>query len=354
MSHLARNSPNIHALLKATLNRKNNTINNINSIDNKVSSEPISYAEPPGNFVSVILRNGLGNRIIQLLAALGYAERYKKVCVISQALVSDGIKPHEKGLEDMLIKIFPNLSVINLIQQYVVIREEKEMNYSPLPHYESNVVLQGYFQDEKYFPSKPYIPVIRNAYYENTFFIHIRAGDYLFPGSFGLNLIEYHKRCIADIGSSSNIKYIVFSNDNLYADNYMKQFGINYTISGKVNQLETLIEMANCAGGICANSTFSWLGAFFQREPRGKIFMPSVWLKGRDCRGIYPTWATVMYVHDDTPSDPTWATVQDVNNKQLLLPETRENIIKPIGLDLLNTINKPQAIPLNFFSDVEN
>jgi hypothetical protein len=305
MTQLARKSPEVHALLQATLNKKNNAINNIPGIQNMIISARPSIG-PPGNFVSVILRNGLGNRIIQLLAAMGYAERYKKICVISRALVSDGIKPHEKGLEDMLIKIFPNLPVINSIQHYTILTEKKEMNYSELPRYETNVVLQGYFQDEKYFPSKPYIPVIRKAYYENTFFIHIRAGDYLVPGSFGLNLVEYHKRCIANIGSDLGeaAKYIVFSNDNVYADNYMKQFGIKYTISNKINPLESLIEMANCAGGICANSTFSWLGAFFQREPRGKIFMPSVWLKGRDCRGIYPTWATVIDIDSNTLSDP--------------------------------------------------
>jgi hypothetical protein len=37
---------------------------------NPSSPLPQSPPAPPGNFVSVILRNGFGNRIIQILAAL--------------------------------------------------------------------------------------------------------------------------------------------------------------------------------------------------------------------------------------------------------------------------------------------
>ena len=301
MTMLSKKSPDIHNLLLGNLNKKINTIGALNALNmvNPVNISNINTAHlPPGNAVSVILRNGLGNRIFQILAALGYAEKYKKICVISRNLVSAGMKSHEKGLDGILAKIFPSLHIVDTISDYMHIREVKEMNYATLSEFKSNVVLQGYFQDEKYFPSKAHIPVIRTAYYKNTFFIHIRAGDYLDPGSFGIDLVEYHKKCIADIGSG--VKYIVFSNDNAYADKYMKQFRIKYTISEKIDPLEALIEMSNCAGGICANSTYSWLGGFFQGENRGKIYMPSVWLKGRDCRGIYPTWATVINV-DTSP-----------------------------------------------------
>ena len=264
---------------------------------------PQSPPAPPGIFVSVILRNGFGNRIIQILAALAYAEKNNKVCVICKSLITRGMKSHEQNLETQLSKVFPNLITIDRIDKFTIIREEKEMNYSQLPNSISNVVLQGYFQDERYFPSKSLIPVIRTAYYENTYFIHIRAGDYLDPGSFGIDLRDYHKQCIAICSKTPEIKYLVFSNDNNYADNYMKQFGIEYTISDKVDPFEALVEMSNCAGGICANSTYSWLGGFFQGERRGKIFMPSVWLPGRDCRGVYPPWANVIDVGNSLAKD---------------------------------------------------
>jgi len=257
---------------------------------------PVSPA-PPGDYVTVYLRNGLANRIFQILAALGYAERYKKKLILSKTLSREGPKSHELGLFNTIPKIFPTIPIKD-IPDYTIIHEKQEMNYSQLPLCNTNVVLYGYFQDGRYFPSKDLIPTIRNTYYPNTYFIHIRAGDYI--GCFGLDLVEYHKKCFAELDGAT--KYVVFSDDNTYADKYMKQFGITYTISDKVEALESLVEMANCAGGICANSTFGWLGGFFQGDQRGKIFMPSVWLKGRDCRGIYPPWATVISI--DAPELP--------------------------------------------------
>lgn len=267
------NPQDMHALLKGTL------------------------IKSPGDYVTVYLRNGLANRIFQILAALGYAERYKKKLILSKTLSREGPKPHELGLFNILSKIFPNIPITD-IENYTILHEKGEMNYSPLENLESNVCLYGYFQDAQYFPSKALIPTIQTTYYSNTYFVHIRAGDYI--GSFGLNLVEYHKKCFAELG---DVKYIVFSDDNAYADKYMKQFGIAYTISEKRDALESLVEMANCAGGICANSTFGWLGGFFQGEQRGKIFMPSVWLKGRDCKGIYPPWATVINLENSVPKD---------------------------------------------------
>jgi len=252
--------------------------------------------EIPGNLVCPQLGHGIGNRIFQVLAALGYAEKYGKKCVISKANSRDGSKPHEKNLDGMLFKIFPNVPVVDRIDNARVITEVVPFNYNTLSNSLSNVILQGYFQDERYFPSEPsssgLIPKIKTGHYPNTYFIHIRAGDYLYKGSFGYDLSYYHKRCFDML--SSDTKYIVFSDDIGYARNYMKQFSISYTISDKVNQLDTLIEMSNCEGAICANSSFSWLGAFFQDKTKGNRFMPSRWIIGNNCNGIYPTWATVV------------------------------------------------------------
>jgi len=261
------------------------------TIQNKI--EPREF---PGNLVCPFLRNGLGNRIFQVLAALGYAEKYGKKCVISKANINNGSKPHEKNLDGILSKLFPNIAVVDKINNPRIITERLEFNYNNLPILSSNIILQGYFQDERYFPleTSELIPKIKTDHYPNTYFIHIRAGDYLHKGSFGYDLSCYHQRCIDML--SPDTKYIVFSDDVKYARNYMTQFDIFYTISDKINQLDTLIEMSNCEGAICANSSFSWLGAFFQDKTKGRRFMPSQWIKGRNTSGIYPEWASVISV----------------------------------------------------------
>ena len=248
-----------------------------------------------GNLVTAKLGAGLGNWIFKILAGLGYAEKYGKQFVITKNNINYGTKAHEKGLLEKITKIFPSLPIKDLIPNCYFITEKTEFKYFPLISYNSNICLNGYFQNEEYFPSEELIPTIKTSYYPDTYFVHIRAGDYIGSQEFGLDLVEYYKNCFSLL--APNVKYIVFSNDNGYADTYMKQFGVNYTLSDKQDQVETLIEMANCAGGICANSTFSWLGGLFQGSTRGQIFMPSIWIKGRDCSEIYPSWATVISVN---------------------------------------------------------
>jgi hypothetical protein len=194
----------------------------------------------------------------------------------------------------MISRIFPCVNVVDTLQNITVINEHSLFTYTPLTNYATNVLLNGYFQNENYFPSSKLIPSIKTSYYPNTYFIHIRAGDYLKSAVFNHDLSVYYENCINTLGPS--VKYIVFSNDNEYAKRYMANFNVQYTLSDKTDQVEVLIEMANCEGGICANSSFSWLGAFFQDKTLGKRFMPSVWMNGTDCSGLYPRWATVISI----------------------------------------------------------
>ena len=251
--------------------------------------------QSPTDIVCVALRNGLGNRIFQVLAGLAYAEKHKKTLYISKAFIHPGFRPHEKNLDGFLLRIFPDLKYIDTFSNYTTIQEKQYFKYDTLPKVPGNVLLTGYFQCPLYFPSRALVPVIRTASYPNTFFVHVRGGDYLeHPGEWGFDVVSYYKKCFDKLKSRHNIKYLVFSNDNQYADKMMKQFNVPYTISDKEDPVDSLIEMANCEGGICVNSTFGWLGAFFQGTKMGQIFMPSIWNNTRDCKGVYPSWATII------------------------------------------------------------
>ena len=165
---------------------------------------------PCGNLVSIRLRNGLGNRIFQILAALGYAEKYDKELVICRGLCVEGQKPHEQNLDNSILRIFPDIKYVNNFSNYITIQESEYFKYNILPESKSNVFLSGYFQCPEYFPSN--IPNIRTSYYENTYFIHVRAGDYLqHPGDWGIDLINYYKECIRQINKP--VQFLVFSND---------------------------------------------------------------------------------------------------------------------------------------------
>ena len=245
--------------------------------------------------VTVNLVGGIGNRIFQMLAALAYSEKFNMTCIISKYHCKSGGQSHESNLIDMVSKIFPNINVLDNIQNPTIISEAVGFKYNPLNKSNTNVLLSGYFQNENYFPSSKLIPVLRTKQYLNTYFIHIRAGDYIGNSTFHVNLSIYYQNCINQL--MPDTKYIAFSNDNEYATEYLKKFNIDYVLSDKTDQLEVFVEMANCEGGICANSSFSWMGAFFQNKTRGKRFMPSVWLNGSDCKGVHPKWATIVDVY---------------------------------------------------------
>lgn len=273
--------------------------------------------------VTVELRNGLGNRIFQILAAIGYGEKYNKTPVLCKAFSNDGPKSHEKNLNDVLIKIFSNIKVINFMSSFNIIGEKQYFKYTELDYYNTDIVLKGYFQAEGYLPSPALIPDIRTKYYDNTYFIHIRGGDYLvFHNEWGIDVVDYLKKCLDKI--NKNTKYIVFSDDLEYARRIMSEFKINYVFSDKTDPYETLVEMANCAGGICANSSFSWLGALFQKNKRGQIFMPSIWNKMRDCSGVYPKWATIINVNPNITQIP-----RDFLQGEASLLRINNNINKP-------------------------
>jgi hypothetical protein len=283
-------------LLPLSSFRKNKSTIEFDTIPHSIylSKKHVKEVSDNKSIVTVNLSGGLGYWIFKILAGLGYADRFKKKFILCRNYITYGTKGYEKQLESKITRIFPELSFVDYLTNTKAIYELKEMTYSPLPLHNSNVVLRGNFNDSRYFPNNSLIPDIRTTYYPDTYFIHIRAGDYQKTKDLDIELKQYYSNCFFLLHSS--IKYIVFSDDNLFAQHYMEQFNINYTLCKKEDPVEALIEMANCAGGICANSTFSWLGGFFQGETRGQIFMPSTWIKYKEHGGIYPSWATVVPV----------------------------------------------------------
>lgn len=282
---------------KVTLNTGNIEITQVNQ----------SISSSTDNYVSIKLLSGLGNRIFMILAALNYAEKYNKQFVYCIDFVNEGRIAHEKNLTEMTLKIFGNLKVIQSLKSYTLINTSKNVFiYNELPYSPANVVLEGFFQSELNFPSPSLYPSIKTEPI-SIYFVHIRGGDYLTDYGLNIGLSEYYETCFHYLG---NVKYIVFSNDNEYAKKIMNGYTLDYTISNTVNQYDVLVEMANCLGGICANSTFSWMGAFFQGSERKEVFMPSNWWKCNDYQNIYPKWATMVNIRSNKNNDIYFNTVQ--------------------------------------------
>ena len=266
--------------------------------------------------VTVQLRGGLGNRIFQILGAQGYAEKHNRKFVIVRSMNLKGKREHEDNSIAPLQALFPAIEIQDTLDEYETIDVPgSAFQYHDIPDSDKkNVVLRGYFQSEKYFPVVAVKAIeaitaitaitVRRKHYPNTYFIHIRAGDYLNNKTHFIDLSQYHTRAIKEIQrADKSAKFLVFSDDTRYAREYMKQFRIPYDISAAESADDTLLEMSACAGAICANSSLSWLGAYFQKQPRHHVYMPARWINdAQDTTDLYPSWAKKVSV--DSGSDP--------------------------------------------------
>jgi len=119
--------------------------------------------------------------------------------------------------------------------------------------------------------------------YEAYTFLHIRRGDYLkLPHYHFIQPIEYYQNAINKLhkAKANPCKILVFSDDMEWvrAQDFFKQDF--FELYDSDDELETLALMASCkAGAICANSTFSWWGAFLGAYgSRNPVYVPERWI----------------------------------------------------------------------------
>ncbi len=258
-------------------------------------------------YVTVKVSDGFGNQMFMVAAMLGYAERYGHQPVfLEEPRVSKDHSSSTLFLRDF----FPQIPVRPDLQSHAwtVLREPAEaaMTYIDLPNISGNVCLQGYFQSERYFPRQgiPHtLPVPPNLCadslfandWSRTFFLHIRRGDYLHAANrhHQINVESYLRTCLPFY--SSDFTCFVVSDDIDWCEQTLPTWFSRpflFCPAGTTDS-ETLFWMSLCAGGICANSTFSWWGAYFQK--RGyRVCMPTPWGTSPlpEARDLIPAWAT--------------------------------------------------------------
>jgi len=176
-----------------------------------------------------------------------------------------------------------------------------------------NTNLLGYFQSEKYFiHNKQYIldnltfkdeiiEAAKSIFTENkitpedTTSIHIRRGDFTSKQYYHpLMGPEYYA---AASKATASKYYIVFSDD---IDWCMKALGNNGNVrySTNKNPFVDMCAMSMCSNNIIANSTFSWWGAWFNKNPNKVIVAPKKWFgpgyADWNTADLYPsTWLTI-------------------------------------------------------------
>jgi hypothetical protein len=160
--------------------------------------------------------------------------------------------------------------------------------YSPLAPYENelrSLFLQGLqsFRDQI---------VSEFGSLEYSAFLHVRRGDYLKnPHIHTIQPISYYDTALTMLPESVKTIFI-FSDDLDFVKNEaFFSFDPRFKIIENRDELYNLAFMSLCQdGAICANSTFSWWGAFLGAySNRSPVIIPRDWIRNdEDFSGLFP------------------------------------------------------------------
>jgi len=244
------------------------------------------------------LVGGLGNYMFQIAAAYSLSIDNGETCVFGNSVT---VHKHVNTYKTNILRNLTH-SVLIPSSNYT----EPFFHYSKIP-YSHNLKLHGYFQSEKYFQHNrekvlEYFSIDgETSSFINTLdilggetcSIHIRRGDYLgLPNHHPTCTMEYYNEAITKMG---DVKFLVFSDDIPWCkENFI---GDNYTfVEGNSDYVDIGI-MSLCDNNIIANSSFSWWGAWLNRNPSKKVIAPKRWFGSsvnHNTQDLIPkTWTTI-------------------------------------------------------------
>jgi len=165
-----------------------------------------------------------------------------------------------------------------------------------------NVYLEGYWQSEKYFkdieniirkeiifkkePDEINKKTIDKITHSNSVSIHVRRSDYVYDKKtsefHGFCDLDYYHKAVSTIAKRvEKPHFFIFSDDPLWVkQNLILKYPcdyINHNVGKKdYNDLKL---MSNCHHNIIANSSFSWWGAWLNKNPKKTIIAPKKWFR---------------------------------------------------------------------------
>jgi hypothetical protein len=245
--------------------------------------------------LTVSLKGGLGNQLFQL-AFLDYASKITGRSIFINTLSSpQTVHSHEQYYQT----IFKNWTSLFSPKPHLIAREPPNQPFQDwkraIETTNNNILFDGYFQRCEYIDPvrDTFIPklsfdesILQKYNISNKIGIHIRGGDYKGNSYHELPLKKYYQKCMSMCPDS---EFVVFTNDVPYAKSILACEII------QESEVNTLLLMSKCKGLICANSSFSWWGAYL--NPDRPIFMPSRWYNGHPQGNYYFKGVTVVDIN---------------------------------------------------------
>ncbi len=279
--------------------------------------------------IIISIFGGLGNQMFQYACGKALASKLGVELKLDISFLADKSLRENFTVRDFELDIFnitektanltevrdfvPNLWSCNNIDllKYKILRlikanhyyfEKQKFLFEPkIEQVKKNSYVYGYFQTEKYFqnvkseliqaftlknkPDEQNKKLICQMGTENAVSIHIRRGDY-HNSPFKLLEMNYYQQAINLITEKVlNPKFYIFSNDYNWASENFAALNIDKTIltHNKADRsYMDMILMSHCKHNICANSSFSWWGAWLNQNSSKIIITPKQWFKNEE------------------------------------------------------------------------
>lgn len=244
------------------------------------------------NYIYINLACGLGNRLFKIASVYGISMSQNKLYAIND----DYKTKHNTTNLNYNNTIFRNVTFKKLDTKKNTLNfyepENGACNFLEIPNTNTDLLLFGYFQNEKYFfnykkniydlfrmenTRKEYL-LQKYSNLEHTYFLHVRRGDYTLDINFMhyIDLTKYYENCF--ILFPEDAHFLVFSDDINFCkkSNFIKNKNVSYVENE--NEVNSLYLMSLCKlGGIACNSSFSWWGSYLNENPNKKVTFPDKW-----------------------------------------------------------------------------
>jgi hypothetical protein len=184
--------------------------------------------------------------------------------------------------------------------------QEKEFTFEPeIFGISNNTTIEGYFQSYKYFDK--YKDVILNEFtfkkeilyknfntiskYTNPVSVHIRRGDYINHPGYWTITSEYIQEALSQF-TDNEYTFLIFSDDIEWCKKIFPE-GVIF-IEGNT-AFEDLCLMSMCKHNIIANSSYSWWGAYLNKNEGKRVIAPKNWfIPSKPLIDLYPSNWTII------------------------------------------------------------
>ncbi len=230
------------------------------------------------------LQGGLGNQLFQWAYGKSLSVKYNVPLYLDVSFYQN-----QYGVTKRIFSLdkFPNLeysifqgnwnNLIKLIDDF----RFKEIKYGG-----GGIYLDGYWQSERYFmeisntirDSLRMSGSKKELFSKNNFSgsvsMHIRRTDYVTSNGYHpVQSIEYYENALDIIGKYENL--YVFSDDINWCKSNLRFKDMTFVQNSE--DIDDLWMMSLCDHNIIANSSFSWWGAWLNKNTNKKVISPKRW-----------------------------------------------------------------------------